>query len=137
MASVTEPAVQSFHPVFLGCFLISPSPRFSLSSHLHSESRSTFSWAVSMETCNYPRHQQFMLNNFFFSHRPTGRDGRSGRPPPPTSAATTTPLTVPSTSFSSVLIIHAVSAKKHVCGSKYSIRAAKCCTWVRVIQTYQ
>ena len=31
--------------------------------HLDSE-QAVFSGTVSMETCNYPRHQQFMLNNF-------------------------------------------------------------------------
>lgn len=65
-----------------------------LISPLPSE-RTTFCGAVSMETRNYPRHQQFMLNNFSID-----RMGMLEAAVPPTP----TTLHIPTTSFSSVLI---------------------------------
>lgn len=58
MASATKLVAQGFQ--VLGCFYLTTAVLpISILRAGH-----TFSRMVSMETCNYPRHQQFMLNNF-------------------------------------------------------------------------
>lgn len=86
--------------------------------------QATFSGTVSMETCNYPRHQQFMLNNFIIDWM-----GAMAAHSSFTSLCHPPYLVLCSTCFS----------KMHVCGSKFSIQAANCwCTRVKCqTQTYQ
>lgn len=55
MASIGEPVVQRFHVI--------TSFRLPPSRLCPEREQATVSGTVSMETCNYPRHQQFMLSN--------------------------------------------------------------------------
>lgn len=66
-----------------------------------------------METHNYPRHQQFMLNNFIIE-----RAGMIAAHHP----------TVPSTSFG----LRRVFRGMRVCGSKHNVQATNSCTPVTI-----
>lgn len=107
MVFVTEPAVQSrpcslpFHSQH--CRLPSVTSLF--------WEQAIFSGTVSMETCNYPRHQQFMLNNFISDQMGT--------------IAATPPPILLFYLFHLVLYSYAMCFNEMcVCGSKYSIEVA-------------
>lgn len=96
--------------------LISPLPSFP--SPLWEQA--TFSGIVSMATCNYPRHQQFMLNNFIID--------RMGM------IAAASPNSVFHRPHLVLCSSSTCFSRMHVCGSKYSIQTANCCTPVSVRQ---
>lgn len=96
--------------------LISPLPSFP--SPLWEQA--TFSRTVSMATRNYPRHQQFMLNNFIID--------RMGM------IAAASPHSVFHRPHLVLCSSSTCFSKMHVCGSKYSIQTANCCTPVSVRQ---